>query len=54
MTDFDTALGDMSGKEDLYRKLFVPFNLNTTAEADFKNQRYLGNPGEFEDEASST
>ena len=36
MTDFDTALGDIPGKENLYRKLFVPFNLNTTAEADFK------------------
>lgn len=36
MADFDAALGGMPAKEDLYRKLFVPLNLNTTAEADFK------------------
>lgn len=36
MNDFDALLGDMEGKEELYASIFVPFNLNTTAEADFK------------------
>ena len=36
MNDFDALLGDMEGKEALYGNIFVPFNLNTTAEADFK------------------
>ncbi len=36
MNDFDKALGEMPNKENLYKSIFVPFNLNTTAEADFK------------------
>ncbi len=39
MTDFETLLGDEvdnSEKEKLYTKLFIPFNLNTTPEDDFK------------------
>lgn len=36
MNDFDSALGEMPGKDNLYKTIFVPFNLNTTAEADFK------------------
>ena len=36
MNDFDVLLGDEVDKEELYKKVFVPFNLNTTAEADFK------------------
>ena len=36
MNDFDALLGDGVNKEELYKKVFVPFNLNTTAEADFK------------------
>ncbi|WP_422082484.1 hypothetical protein [Ulvibacterium sp.] len=35
MNDFDVLVGDET-KEELYKKVFVPFNLNTTAEADFK------------------
>ncbi|WP_425235399.1 hypothetical protein [Ulvibacterium sp.] len=35
MNDFDALVGDET-KEELYKKVFVPFNLNTTAEADFK------------------
>lgn len=35
MNDFDALVGD-ENKEELYKKVFVPFNLNTTAEADFK------------------
>lgn len=35
MLDLD-AMFDGLDKEELYKKLFVPFNLNTTAEADFK------------------
>lgn len=35
MNDLDVMLTD-ENKEDLYKKLFVPFNLNTTAEDDFK------------------
>lgn len=35
MTDFD-ALIPAENKEELYKKVFVPFNLNTTAEADFQ------------------
>ena len=36
MNDFDVLLGDEVDKEELYKKVFVPFNLNTTAEDDFK------------------
>lgn len=36
MNDFDALIGDAENKEALYKKIFVPFNLNTTAEADFK------------------
>lgn len=39
MTDFDTLLGDAmdsTQKAALYGSLFVPFNLNTTPEDDFK------------------
>ncbi|MBC2845895.1 helix-hairpin-helix domain-containing protein [Winogradskyella flava] len=35
MNDLDALLTD-TNKEELYKTLFVPFNLNTTAEADFK------------------
>lgn len=35
MLDLD-AIVDSTAKEVLYQKLFVPFNLNTTAEKDFK------------------
>ncbi len=35
MSDFDALVGDET-REELYKKVFVPFNLNTTAEADFK------------------
>ncbi|MCX2718025.1 helix-hairpin-helix domain-containing protein [Lentiprolixibacter aurantiacus] len=35
MNDFDVLMGD-ANKEELYKQIFVPFNLNTTAEADFK------------------
>ncbi|MEM1338022.1 MAG: helix-hairpin-helix domain-containing protein [Bacteroidota bacterium] len=36
MNDFDALLGSEMDKATLYQKIFVPFNLNTTAEADFK------------------
>ena len=39
MNDLDALIGDsmdVAAKEELYKKVFVPFNLNTTAEADFK------------------
>jgi len=36
MNDFDALMGAETDKTELYQKLFVPFNLNTTAEADFK------------------
>ncbi len=36
MNSFDGFLGAKVDKEDLYKKVFVPFNLNTTAEDDFK------------------
>lgn len=36
MNDFDALMGGMENKEALYKQIFVPFNLNTTAEADFK------------------
>lgn len=36
MNDLDTLLGSEIDKTSLYQKIFVPFNLNTTAEADFK------------------
>jgi len=35
MKAFDAIL-EVENKETLYKKIFVPFNLNTTAEADFK------------------
>ncbi len=35
MNDLDTMLGRIN-KEELYKKMFVPLNLNTTAEKDFK------------------
>ncbi|NRB65546.1 MAG: helix-hairpin-helix domain-containing protein, partial [Saprospiraceae bacterium] len=36
MNDLDALVGEDLDKEALYRKIFVPFNLNTTAEADFQ------------------
>lgn len=36
MTDFDALLGSEIDKTELYKKIFVPFNLNTTEEVDFK------------------
>ncbi|MFN1834721.1 helix-hairpin-helix domain-containing protein [Balneola sp. MJW-20] len=36
MNAFDAIMGDDMDKEELYRKIFVPMNLNTTEEADFK------------------
>lgn len=36
MNDLDALVGAEENKEELYKKIFVPFNLNTTAEADFK------------------
>lgn len=36
MNDLDALMGGEENKEELYKKVFVPFNLNTTAEADFK------------------
>ncbi|MEN8927446.1 MAG: helix-hairpin-helix domain-containing protein [Flavobacteriales bacterium] len=36
MTDLDTLLESVENKEEVYKKLFVPMNLNTTAEEDFK------------------
>lgn len=36
MNALDALVGNETEKEELYRKIFVPFNLNTTAEADFK------------------
>lgn len=36
MTDFDKLLGTVTDKAALYQNVFVPFNLNTTAEEDFK------------------
>ena len=36
MNDLDALIGDSEDKAELYKKIFVPFNLNTTAEADFK------------------
>ncbi|MCI4671776.1 MAG: helix-hairpin-helix domain-containing protein [Bacteroidia bacterium] len=36
MNTFDALLGAVENKEELYKKIFVPFNLNTTAEDDFK------------------
>ena len=36
MNEIDALLGDIENKEELYKKVFVPFNLNTTPEADFK------------------
>ena len=36
MNALDALLGEMENKTELYKKLFVPFNLNTTDEEDFK------------------
>lgn len=36
MNDFDALVGDQVNKDSLYKLVFVPFNLNTTPEADFK------------------
>lgn len=36
MNELDALLTDLVSKEELYKHLFVPFNLNITAEADFK------------------
>ncbi|MDT0608238.1 helix-hairpin-helix domain-containing protein [Croceitalea rosinachiae] len=36
MNDFDALIGSEMDKAELYQKIFVPFNLNTTAEEDFK------------------
>lgn len=36
MNELDALLGSEQNKAELYQKLFVPFNLNTTAEEDFK------------------
>jgi DNA uptake protein ComE-like DNA-binding protein len=36
MNDLDALLGTDQNKEELYKQLFVPMNLNTTPEADFK------------------
>lgn len=36
MNELDALVGAEENKEELYKKMFVPFNLNTTAEADFK------------------
>jgi DNA uptake protein ComE-like DNA-binding protein len=36
MTDFDAMITENFNKDSLYTKVFVPMNLNTTAEADFK------------------
>ena len=34
--DFDAVVGDQVNKEELYKIIFVPFNLNTAAQEDFK------------------
>lgn len=36
MNELDSMLTEEIDKEELYKNLFVPLNLNTTAEADFK------------------
>ena len=36
MNDLDALMTDEEAKADLYQKIFVPMNLNTTAEEDFK------------------
>ncbi|KPM32310.1 Competence protein ComEA related helix-hairpin-helix domain [Croceitalea dokdonensis DOKDO 023] len=36
MDAFNSILGTKTNKSELYTKIFVPLNLNTTAEADFK------------------
>ncbi|WP_445386490.1 hypothetical protein ACT6NV_06730 [Robiginitalea sp. IMCC44478] len=36
MNELDSILGEIENKSELYKKVFVPFNLNTTPEADFK------------------
>ena len=43
MNDFDALLGPEIDKPNLYKKIFVPFNLNTTAESDFKMIPGVGN-----------
>jgi len=36
MNAFDAIVSPEANRDELYQKVFVPFNLNTTAEADFK------------------
>lgn len=36
INDLDVLLGSPENKDELYRQIFVPVNLNTTAEEDFK------------------
>lgn len=36
MNELDQMLGEDVNKEELYKKVFIPMNLNTTAEEDFK------------------
>ena len=43
MGAFDTFLGEGVDKTELYKKIFVPFNLNTTPEDDFKIIPGVGN-----------
>lgn len=43
MSAFDALIGSEIDKTELYKKVFVPFNLNTTAEADFKMIPGVGN-----------
>ena len=42
INEFDALLGADLDKEELYSKVFVPFNLNTTEEEDFKMIPGLG------------
>jgi len=42
MTDFNEIIKGMD-TEELFKKIFVPFNLNTTAEVDFKMIPGIGN-----------
>ena len=34
--DFIAVIGDANATEEMFTKIFVPMNLNTTAEDDFK------------------
>ena len=42
MTDFNEVINE-ENTEELFKKIFVPFNLNTTAEVDFKMIPGVGN-----------